>query len=86
MNPPSTTSSKKGRKWVSMRLELKAKESKLQEILKTIAAGIENGVFIAVPGGRCPYCEFRMICGTVDPNPVRTQVKGPEGEETTWIC
>ncbi len=43
--------------------ELKAKEPMLQGILKTIAAGIENGVFIAVPGGRCPYCELGIICG-----------------------
>ena len=44
--------------------ELKAKEGKLQEILKTIAGSIEDGVFIAVPDGRCRYCEFKTICGT----------------------
>ncbi len=44
--------------------ELKAKEAKLQEILKTIAGGIEGGVFIAVPDGGCRYCDFKMICGT----------------------
>jgi RecB family exonuclease len=42
--------------------ELKAKEAKLQEILKTIAGGIEDGV--AVPDGQCRYCEFKIICGT----------------------
>ncbi len=43
--------------------ELKAKEAKLQEILKTIAGSIEDGVFIAVPDGQCRYCDFKMICG-----------------------
>jgi len=44
--------------------ELEAKEAKLQEILKTIAGSIEEGVFIAVPDGQCRYCEFKIICGT----------------------
>jgi len=44
--------------------ELKAKEAKLQEILKTIAGGIEEGVFIAVPNSQCRYCELKIICGT----------------------
>ena len=44
--------------------ELKAKEAKLQEILKTIAGCIEDGVFIAVPDGQCRYCELKIICGT----------------------
>jgi ATP-dependent helicase/nuclease subunit B len=44
--------------------ELKAKEAKLQEILKTIAESIEDGVFIAVPDGQCRYCEFKIICGS----------------------
>jgi ATP-dependent helicase/nuclease subunit B len=44
--------------------ELKTKEAKLQEILKTITEGIEGGVFLAVPDGRCRYCGFKMICGT----------------------
>jgi len=43
---------------------LKAKEAKLQEILKTIAGSIEDGLFIAVPGGLCRYCEFKIVCGT----------------------
>ncbi len=44
--------------------ELKAKEAKLQEILKTIAKSIEDGVFIAVPDVQCRYCEFKIVCGT----------------------
>ena len=44
--------------------ELKAKEGILQEILKTIAQSIEDGVFIAVPDGRCGYCDFKIVCGT----------------------
>jgi ATP-dependent helicase/DNAse subunit B len=44
--------------------ELKAKEAKLQEILKAIAGSIEDGVFIAVPDGQCRYCDFRIICGS----------------------
>jgi RecB family exonuclease len=44
--------------------ELEAKEAKLQEILKTIAGSIEDGVFIAVPNDRCRYCEFKIACGT----------------------
>jgi len=44
--------------------ELKAKEAKLQEILKTIAGSIEDGVFIAVPDGQCRYCDLKIICGT----------------------
>ncbi len=44
--------------------ELKVKEAKLQEILKTIAGSIEDGIFIAVPDGQCRYCEFKIICGT----------------------
>jgi len=44
--------------------ELKAKEAKLQEIMKTIAGSIEDGVFIAVPDGQCRYCEFKIICGS----------------------
>jgi len=43
--------------------ELRAKEAKLQEILKTIAGSIEDGVFIAVPDGQCRYCELKIICG-----------------------
>ena len=42
------------------------KEAELQEILKTIAGGIEEGIFIAVPDDQnCKYryCDFRMICG-----------------------
>jgi len=54
---------KEGKRVVFEGAELEAKEAKLQGILKTIAAGIENGVFIAVPGGRCRYCELGMICG-----------------------
>jgi len=44
--------------------ELEVKEAKLQEILKTIAGGIEDGVFIAVPDGQCRYCELKIICGS----------------------
>jgi len=46
--------------------ELKAKEAELQEILETIAGGIEEGVFIPVPDDQnCKYryCDFRTICG-----------------------
>lgn len=43
---------------------LKEKEAELQEILKTIAGGIEEGVFIAVPEGQCRYCDFKIICGS----------------------
>jgi ATP-dependent helicase/nuclease subunit B len=55
---------KAGRKVGFEASELKAKEAKLQEILKTIAAGIEGAVFLAVPDGRCRYCRLKMICGT----------------------
>jgi ATP-dependent helicase/DNAse subunit B len=44
--------------------ELKAKETKLHEILNTIVASIEDGIFIAVPTGQCGYCELKIICGT----------------------
>lgn len=44
--------------------ELNAKEAKLQEILKTIAGSIEDGIFIAVPDGQCRYCELKIICGS----------------------
>jgi ATP-dependent helicase/DNAse subunit B len=44
--------------------ELMAKEAKLHEILKTIVASIEDGIFIAVPDGQCGYCELKIICGT----------------------
>jgi ATP-dependent helicase/DNAse subunit B len=44
--------------------ELKAKEGKLQEILNTIVASIEDGIFIAVPDGQCRYCDLKIICGT----------------------
>lgn len=44
--------------------ELMAKEAKLHEILNTIVASIEDGIFIAVPGGQCGYCELKIICGT----------------------
>jgi ATP-dependent helicase/DNAse subunit B len=46
--------------------QLDERESELQEILKTIAGGIEEGVFIPVPDDqncRYRYCDFRMICG-----------------------
>jgi ATP-dependent helicase/DNAse subunit B len=44
--------------------ELRAKETKLQEILKTIAGSIEDGIFIAVPDGQCRYCDLKIICGS----------------------
>jgi ATP-dependent helicase/DNAse subunit B len=44
--------------------ELKAKEAKLQEILKTIAGSIEDGIFIAVPDGQCRYCDLEIVCGS----------------------
>jgi CRISPR/Cas system-associated exonuclease Cas4 (RecB family) len=57
--------------------ELKAKEAKLQEILKTIAGSIEDGVFIAVPDGQCRYCEFKIICGTWTQILFERKVKDP---------
>jgi ATP-dependent helicase/DNAse subunit B len=55
----------KNRKRVSFEgFELTAKEAELQEILKTIAGSIEEGVFIAVPNAQCRYCELKIICGT----------------------
>ncbi|MGQ9646272.1 MAG: PD-(D/E)XK nuclease family protein [Thermodesulfobacteriota bacterium] len=44
--------------------ELKAKETQLQEILKTIAGSIEDGIFVAVPNGQCRSCELKIICGS----------------------
>jgi ATP-dependent helicase/DNAse subunit B len=44
--------------------ELQAKEAKLHEILNTIVASIEDGIFIAVPDGQCRYCDLEVICGT----------------------
>jgi hypothetical protein len=44
--------------------KLKAKEAKLHEILNTIVASIEGGIFIAVPDGQCRYCDLEVICGT----------------------
>jgi len=44
--------------------ELKAKEDKLQEILKTIAGSIEDGIFIAVPDGQCRYSDLEIVCGS----------------------
>jgi RecB family exonuclease len=46
------------------RSELKTREAGLHEILKTIAASIEDGIFIAVPGGQCRYCDLKLACGT----------------------
>ncbi|HUL37512.1 MAG TPA: PD-(D/E)XK nuclease family protein [Thermodesulfobacteriota bacterium] len=43
---------------------LTAKEAELQEILRTIAGSVEDGIFIAVPDGRCRYCELKIACGT----------------------
>lgn len=46
---------------------LEEKEKELQEILQTLARGIENGIFIALPDHQsCKYpsCDFRRICGT----------------------
>lgn len=42
---------------------LEEKEGELREILKTIAAGIEDGIFIAVPDKQCDYCDFKLVCG-----------------------
>lgn len=47
--------------------QLEERESELQEILKTIAEGIEEGVFIPYPDDQnCKfrYCDFRIICGS----------------------
>lgn len=47
--------------------QLDAKEGELQEILETLARGIEDGIFIPVPDNQdCKYryCDFRMICGS----------------------
>jgi len=46
--------------------QLDEREAELQEILETIAGGIEEGVFIPVPDDQnCKYryCDFRKICG-----------------------
>jgi len=46
--------------------QLDERESELQEILKTIAGGIEEGVFIPYPDDQnCKYryCDFRSVCG-----------------------
>jgi ATP-dependent helicase/nuclease subunit B len=46
--------------------QLDEREAELQEILKTIAGGIEEGVFIPYPDDQnCKYryCDFRLICG-----------------------
>lgn len=47
--------------------QLDEKEGELQEILKTLANGIEEGIFIPVPDNQdCKYryCDFRTICGS----------------------
>jgi len=44
--------------------ELMAKREELQSILKIISQGIEEGVFMAVPGDLCRICNFKIICGT----------------------
>jgi ATP-dependent helicase/DNAse subunit B len=47
--------------------QLDERESELQGILKTIAEGIEEGVFIPYPDDQnCKYryCDFRIICGS----------------------
>ena len=61
--------------------ELKAKEAKLQEILKTIAGGIEDGVFIAVPGWPVSILRVQNDLWNLDSDTFRSQGKGPEGEE-----
>ena len=46
---------------------LEAREGDLHKILKAIAGGIKEGVFIAVPDNqncRYRYCDFKMICGS----------------------
>lgn len=47
--------------------QLDEKEGELQEILETLASGIEDGIFIPVPdhqGCKYRYCDFRTICGS----------------------
>ena len=64
--------------------QLDERESELQEILMTIAGGIEEGVFIPYPDDQnCKYryCDFRMICGPWTQILFQSQIKGPEGEE-----
>jgi len=56
---------------------LEAKETELQEILKTIAGSIEEGVFIAAPDYQCDYCDFEMICGNWTPMLFDRKAKDP---------
>ncbi len=44
--------------------ELIAKRAELHHILKTISEGIEEGLFISVPGDHCRICNFEIVCGT----------------------
>lgn len=47
--------------------QLEQKESRLQDILETIAKGIEEGIFIPYPDKEnCNYrsCDFRLVCGS----------------------
>lgn len=61
--------------------KLNEKEGQLQEILETLALGIENGIFIAVPDNQsCKYrsCDFRAICGTWTPILFDRKFKDPK--------
>jgi ATP-dependent helicase/nuclease subunit B len=42
---------------------LRAKRQELNNVLKTIADGIEAGLFFPAPGDGCDFCDFDLICG-----------------------
>jgi ATP-dependent helicase/DNAse subunit B len=61
--------------------KLNEKEGELQEILETLARGIENGIFIAVPDNQgCKYrsCDFKTICATWTPILYNRKVNDPK--------
>ncbi len=44
--------------------EMEKREEELHRIIRVITGGIEEGVFIAMPGKFCENCDFKLVCGT----------------------
>ncbi len=61
--------------------KLEEKEGELQEILKTLVHGIEDGIFVALPDSKgCRYrtCDFKRICGSWTPILFHRKSKDPK--------
>lgn len=61
---------KEGRRIPFEGFQLDEREGELQEILETLAQGIEKGIFIPVPDNqdcKSRFCDFRAICGSWAP-------------------